>query len=285
MAGLTDYTGITDETPINFPASVPQKPENMQPCENKGVTDKGIVTAAAIGRLGAIAIAILNTVNAVKMAKLHKEIADKYHALAQEARDYYNDTYKPCEKIAVAEACDAPLYKREFDDVQIGRMLVSIRSKLKDTAERTIRSTGRYHTGLMAAGIKDMVIAQAAIESTVAGMGLRYEEARQLARDDLRWQRRASILNIGRDINAAAVSYAELSAGIFGRLGVQAADGVKGAIGYYEALDNRLAPQYPTRNPLIISGPIVRTETQLQPSASMTYLRAAETAEVRKENA
>jgi hypothetical protein len=99
----------------------------------------------------------------------------------------------------------------------------------------------------MAAVIKDGVLAQAGSESTVYGLALRYEEDREQARNDVRWNRRAAILNIGRDLAGAATEYAQLAAGIFGRLGEQSARGAEGAIQWLGANSARQDTVYPQR--------------------------------------
>ena len=221
-------------------------------CCNEGVTDAGLIKASNIARIGAIAVALINTVNAVRMAALQKDIADKYQQMADESREYFNDVYKPCEESAVAEACAAPLYSRIADKVQIGRMLVSVRSKARDSLEQNVRCKTRYCTGQMAAAIKDGVLAQAGSEATVYGLGLRYEEERERARNDVRWSRRAAILNIGRDLAGAATEYAQLAAGIFGRLGEQSAQGAAGAIQWLGYAGQRRDTVYPQKPALVI---------------------------------
>lgn len=220
--------------------------------ERPGVTDEGLISAANIARLGAIAVATLNTTNSVRMAKLQKDIADKYQQMANESREYFNDTYKPCEQSAVAEACSAPLYERKFDKVQIGRMLVSVKSQARDAVEKAVRCKSRYCTGQMAAAIKDGAMAQAGSEATVYGLGLRYEEDRERARNDVRWNRRAAILNIGRDLAGVATEYAQLAAGIFGRLGDQSAQGAAGAMSWLGYSSERRATMYPVQQPYVV---------------------------------
>jgi len=231
---------------------IPIVPQSDSECKNTGVTDEGLIKASNIARIGAIAVALINTANAVRMAVLQKDIADKYQQMADEAREYFNDTYKPCEESAVAEACAAPLYSRDFDKSQIGRMLVSVKSKARDQIEAVIRCKTRYCTGQMAAAIKDGTLAQAGAEATVYGLGLRYEEDRERARNDVRWSRRAAILNIGRDLAGAATEYAQLAAGIFGRLGEQSAQGAAGAVSWLDTDSQRRATQYPQRPGLTI---------------------------------
>lgn len=226
--------------------------DGCPPGEKPGVTDSGLITAANIARIGAIAVAVINTANAVRMAMLQKDIADKYQQMADEAREYFNNTYKPCEQAAVASACAEPLYSRDFDKAQIGRMLVSVKSKSRDATEKALRCNSRYCTGQMAAILKDGVLAQAGAEAAVYGLGIRYEEDRERVRNDVRWNRRAAILNIGRDMAGAATDYAQLAAGIFGRLGEQSAQGAAGAVQWLGYDSARRATQYPTRQPLEI---------------------------------
>ena len=250
-------------------AYVANAAEQDNGCTNKGVTDEGLIKASNIARIGAIAVALINTANAIRMAKLQKDIADKYQQMADESREYFNDTYKPCEESAVSEACSAPLYSRNFDKSQIGRMLVSVKSKARDQIEQAVRCKTRYCTGQMAAALKDGVLAQAGAEATVYGLGLRYEEDRERARNDVRWSRRAAILNIGRDLAGAATEYAQLAAGIFGRLGEQSAQGAAGAIQWLGYSSQRRETMYPQRPGLSIP-PSTRPVTPEVPVVTKT---------------
>lgn len=215
----------------------------------EGITNTGIVTAASIARLAAVAVAVTNTAAAIEMAEKQEKLARNYLKIAQEQNQYYYDVYVPCEDAELEEACSAALYEQHID-VQVGRYKNSVRHDLARQPQKALECLSRYCTGKKAALIKDAVMAEAQALSAAGNLGRRYEEQYADAKDDLRWARRAQALARGRDMMAQAVNFAGFAYGLFGRLGDQAAKGAAGAIGYLGYASARNETIYPSRTPL-----------------------------------
>lgn len=214
-----------------------------------GITDDGVVTAANLARLAAVAVAVINTAAAIEMAEKQEKLAKNYLKIAQEQNQYYYDVYVPCEDAELEEACSAALYE-QHTDVQVGRYKNSVRHDLARQPQKALECLSRYCTGKKAALIKDAVMAEAQALSAAGNLGRRYEEQYADAKDDLRWARRAQALARGRDMMAQAVNFAGFAYGLFGRLGDQAAKGAAGAIGYLGYASARNETIYPNRTPL-----------------------------------
>lgn len=214
-----------------------------------GITDDGVVTAANLARLAAVAVAVINTAAAIEMAEKQEKLAKNYLKIAQEQNQYYYDVYVPCEDAELEEACSAALYE-QHTDVQVGRYKNSVRHDLARQPQKALECLSRYCTGKKAALIKDAVMAEAQALSAAGNLGRRYEEQYEDAKDDLRWARRAQALARGRDMMAQAVNFAGFAYGLFGRLGDQAAKGAAGAIGYLGYASARNETIYPNRTPL-----------------------------------
>lgn len=217
-------------------------------CPNQGVTDDGLISVANIARIGAIAVAVINTLNALKIANLQKDIADKYQAMADEALEYAKTWYRPCESKAVNDACGDSVYERKFDDISIGRMITTVKSKTKRKLEKELTCVPKYCTGKIQNIIKNNLLEQATAEALVAGLGYRYEEDREQARNDVRWNRRAAILNVGRGIPGDVVTYAGLASGLFGGLSDQYSKAAGSAIQYLSYTAERNPTVFPQRN-------------------------------------
>lgn len=214
-----------------------------------GITDNGVITAANLARLAAVAVATINTAAAIKMAEKQEDLAKDYLKIAQEQNQYYYDVYVPCEDTELEEACSAALYEKHTD-AQVGRFKNSVRHATARQPQKAIECLSRYCTGKKAALIKDAVMAEAQALAAAGNMGRRYEEEYADVKDDLRWARRAAALARGRDMMAQAVSLAGFAYGLFGRLGDQAAKGAAGAIGYLGYASERNQTVYPTRDPI-----------------------------------
>lgn len=223
-------------------------------CGKTGITDTGLLQVSTIRTSLATAVAALNVKTARDMAKLQEEIAEDYARLAEDARNYYNDTYKPLEAETLKEVMAEQKYVRDKDGTTTGQMLLSIRAQFVGVIEDKINCTGRYCTGQRAALINDELLKQANAEATVAGMAFRFEDAKETAKNTLRWERRREVLNLGRDIPTKAVAYAELASGIFGSIGKQSSAAAEGIAGWMGHRNNRRETEYPTRPPPLRAG-------------------------------
>lgn len=223
-------------------------------CKTDGVTDEGIISAAKWKTGIAAALAIYNTWNSLRMAKMQRDLGRNYLELAESYRGYYNERYKPLEDDLTKEALKLPKYKRDKEQLYTGQMMVTARGKRAGQIDRAMSCTGRYCTGQRAAIMTDKLLEQAAVESLVAGFAHRHTDNEEKLWNNLRWEKRSAVLNIGRDIPSQASAYADLAANIFGRVGDQAGRAAEGLVGFIGYDNNRATTQYPQqRGPLTVA--------------------------------
>lgn len=139
-------------------------------CINSGVTDAGVFSAAQLRTTLSMAAAAANTYTAYKMARLTEDIADKYASIAEDARKYYNEYYKPLELANIKEVDKLSDYDRTKSPIVAGQMLISARSKFVGELDKKLACTGRYCTGQRAAMITDALLEEAAAEASVAAL-------------------------------------------------------------------------------------------------------------------
>jgi hypothetical protein len=187
--------------------------------------------------VGALVVAGINTAAAIKMADLQADIANKYQAMANENREFYNSFYVPVEKRLVDTVVNTVPYKRVYDEVTIGQMQASIKAKFKGASAKVNRGASRYATGYRVVNIKDTLMAEVTALTQASNMAIREEQDKQRVQDNLRWERRANTLKMGRDLQAQVVSYGQLANGVFGDLGRQAVQGVTGALNWLGFLE------------------------------------------------
>lgn len=231
-----ELIGISSNNTGSFPADDPK-------CKTQGVTNAGIIKSARWQAILNGAILAINTYNSLRMGKLQRDIGQRYQALAEEQRKYYNDRYKPLERDLTREALNLPKYKRDKEQFIAGQMLIDVRGATAGAITNAITCTGRYCTGQRATIMNDMLLQQASTESMVAGMAHRYVDKDEMVHNNLRWDKREQVLRVGRDIPTQAVSYASLASGIFGSIAKQAGDGAEGAIMFLDY--NRGQTNYP----------------------------------------
>ena len=233
-------------------------------CRNTGITDDGVIKSARWKAILSGAVLAYNTVNSLRMAKLQRDLGQKYLELAEEHRKYYNERYKPLEIALTQEALVLPKYVRDKEQLNTGQMLVSVRGRNAGKIDKAISCTGRYCTGQRAAITTDQLLEQAVTESMVAGLGFRYTDREEINHNNLRWEKREQVMKVGRDIPTEAVSYASLAAGTFGSLGKQAGAAAEGAMGFLAY--GRGDTQYPARR-----GPMTVSEYKWTPTKLETF--------------
>lgn len=205
-----------------FGSNTPKESEDDPECQNKGITDEGIQNTSRWKSILSAAIVIYNTLMALKIAKLQRDLGEKYLQLSEDHRNYYNDRYKPLEESMTKEASELPFYERNKDPLYTGQMLVSAKNRTRGTIDKSISCTGRYCTGQRNAIMTDQLLDQVANESLVAGMAHRYADREEITLNNLRWDKREQVLKIGRDIPTETASYANMAMGVLGDLTTQA---------------------------------------------------------------
>ena len=238
--------------------------EDDSECKTTGITDDGVIKSAKWKAILAGAVLAYNTLNSLRMAKLQRDLGQKYLELAEEHRKYYNERYKPLEISLTQEALALPKYVRDKEQLNTGQMLMSVRGRNAGKIDKAISCTGRYCTGQRAAIMTDQLLEQAVTESMVAGLGFRYTDREEINHNNLRWEKREQVMKIGRDIPTEAVSYASLAAGTFGSLGKQAGVAAEGAMGFLAY--GRGDTQYPPRR-----GPMTASEYKWTPTKLETF--------------
>ena len=226
--------------------------EDASCCKTTGITDDGVIKSAKWKAILAGAVLAYNTMNSLRMAKLQRDLGQKYLELAEEHRKYYNERYKPLEISLTQEALALPKYVRDKEQLNTGQMLMSVRGRNAGKIDKAISCTGRYCTGQRATIMTDQLLEQAITESMVAGLGFRYTDREEIIHNNLRWEKREQVMKTGRDIPTEAVSYASLAAGTFGSLGKQADVSAEGAMSFLAY--GRGDTQYPPRGePMTVS--------------------------------
>ena len=213
----------------------------------RGENNTGRATRAALWDAAALAMAVLNSVTAARMASRQMDLARRYLAIARGWHAWYNANFVPLENQELDEALALPKATPYFD-AAIGRARASARFALRGRLLARLRTTSQYATGLRGARLKEELIGQAVALTAAEALGRRNEQARVNILDERRWKRREQVINRGRNLMADNVRFGQLAMGIYGDLGRQAAQGAAGAmfaLGYNPARENTIYGPHP----------------------------------------
>ena len=196
-------------------------------------------------RAAALAISIANGLAQSKIADMQQDLADSYYSMAKSKWDRFYGKFVPLEKALLDEVLTEP--ETEPD-------CAADRKRAKSWTDRA------YGTMEPWAGQKAKAMRLCMSDAEQRFMSLRrerllddtanynYGDDRWFCdwRNDRRWNRRSSVLNLGRNLGTEALKYGDLARSLLNSVGgriEQAASGVVNALGYYGA---RLDTYYPT---------------------------------------
>lgn len=211
---------------------------------NHGLTDSDKTDLAKYWALLTAGVAAYNTGQAVNYVLKQYELAKFYFRVAKWWLDYHKTYFRPVEDQELAETMaleePSPLY-----DQAVGRSQAAGHIRFKNAANKAVQCTSEYCTGLRGQLLRDTMAQEATAAAALAQMGYRNERAYVESRSDVRWKRMLATAARGREMQANAVSSAQLAFGIYGDLGTQAGKAAAGAAtmaGYYWHRNDTIYP-------------------------------------------
>lgn len=196
-------------------------------------------------KAAALAIAIANGVAQSQIADMQQDLADSYYDMAKYKWDRFYGKFVPLEKKLLKEVLNEPLKEMDCgEDMQrasdwVGRAYGAMSSWMR-TKARQMRAC---MDGLDMRRTRN---AQALALADTANYN--YVDDRWFCdySNDKRWNRRSSVLNLGRNLGSEALKYGDVARGLLNTISgqvEQAAQGLVSALGYYGA---RLDTYYPS---------------------------------------
>lgn len=196
-------------------------------------------------KAAALAIAIANGVAQSQIADMQQDLADSYYDMAKYKWDRFYEKFVPLEKKLLKEVLNEPLKEMDCaDDMQrasdwVGRAYGAMQ-------EWTARKAKQMRVCMNALDRRRPRNAQALALADTANYN--YVDDRWFCdySNDKRWNRRSSVLNLGRNLGSEALKYGDVARGLLNTISgqvEQAAQGLVSALGYYGA---RLDTYYPS---------------------------------------
>ena len=196
-------------------------------------------------RAAALIIAIANGVAQSQIADMQQDLADSYYDMAKYKWDRFYDKFVPLEKKLLNEVLSEPLKEMDCaDDRQraeswVGRAYGAMEDWLR-------RKAKAMRTCFSGADSRRPALARTLALADTANYN--YVDDRWFCdySNDKRWNRRSSVLNLGRNLGSEALKYGDVARSLLNTVSgqiEQAANGLVNALGYYGA---RLDTYYPS---------------------------------------
>ena len=196
-------------------------------------------------KAAALAISIANGIAQSKIADRQQDLADRYYRMAEYKWNRFFKKYVPLEKKLLKEVLNEPL--REMDCGDDRSRASSWVSRAYGAMEKWTASKAKsMRMCLSAADLLRPDLRKARAFADVTNYNYADDQWYADYRNDKRWNRRSSVLNLGRNLGSEALKYGDVARSLLNSVSgkiEQAASGLVSALGYYGA---RLDTYYPS---------------------------------------
>lgn len=187
-----------------------------------------------------LAIALANSLAQQQIADLQQQLAERWLSHAEYKLKRFKNAYKPLEVQLLREVTNQPVPKLNCKNAR-SRAQESVRGAYT-TMQRFLRQKAKAYNVCLHEST-DLQQHTMLVDS----MNYNYQDDRWITDflDDRRWNRRSAVLNIGRNNDALAQGYAEVSMKTFGRMENQlnaAAHSAMFGLGYIGAREDTYFP-------------------------------------------
>jgi hypothetical protein len=205
-------------------------------------TDSGQTALHTALAAVSFAVAIWSAYEQMRIAHERYEIAKSYADLAQEEWNRFNEAYAPLEARLIAECLAERLVEPDYAGAR-GQAEQDISLSFGTQNFGEFKRYGLCPDPSLANRLN---LEAAAARDDGVNFGFRHQEYYARTRDDLRWNRRSGLLNIGRNIMSQSLGFAGAADKILAGLGQMAGESAGGAMGYLGYYLNRNQTYYPT---------------------------------------
>lgn len=200
-----------------------------------------------------VAMATINTAAQISIMEKRYEIAKAYANIAKDKWERFRDNYAPLERSMLSEISAEVDPTPDYDGAASrGNEYATL--AFQSGSSTMAHLAKKYAICIDSTQLNDFDFSK--FLSIVDGQNFNYrdEEWFALTMSDIRWNRRSSLLNLGRDLHSQSASYASAANNLLAGLGNLAAEGAAGAtqlLGYLsERRDTAYPEQFSAASPL-----------------------------------
>jgi len=207
--------------------------------------DTGESVYHTIWKAALLAVTALNTAVQISISEKQYQIAKDYANIAKDQWRRFRDAYAPLERAMVNEITNTPEPLPDYEGAK-SRGNTYTRNVFASVRDEMTRLAKKYALCMDKMLLDDMLYAEAITADDSVNFNFRDEEYFATIMSDLRWNRRSSLLNLGRDILAQSVRYADAANRMLGDVSNLANQGASGAMQMLGWLNERRNTIYPT---------------------------------------
>lgn len=192
-----------------------------------------------------LAVAGINTAAQIAIANKQYSIAKDYANLAKDRWNRFVNGYSPFEQAMLNEAKNAPEYNPDYAGAKARADQANNQAFI--STDKTMANLAKaYGLCVDPSLLNDMDYAEAMSADDSTNYGYRDEENYDIAKDDIRWNRRSRLLNLGRDNLQESASYADSANAALSQMKGLVGAGAQGAVNLLGYLSTVRETMYPS---------------------------------------
>lgn len=137
-------------------------------------------------------------------AEKQYDIANRQQDIAESEYGRYSEYFAPCENKSVREECERPEYREDIE-LQVRRAGLAVRAQMATERAMLNRRRTRYCIGAAVAGDRELMIKEMKLVAQAQEQTRRYLEEREFNRQQVYFNRKSQMLNLGKGIPAQTI--------------------------------------------------------------------------------
>lgn len=214
------------------------------PCPT--VNNAGLIESWTWAKAGALLISANSTKAAYDAARDKYKIGKRYHALAKSEWEFFYDTYRPVERVEVAEINEEKMYANDYARSTKGH-LASIDPVFANIDQHRLNLGSKFCVCPDAGIMTQFEIARATISGDTENFARKYAEFYADEHNDIRFARRVAAANRGRSLLSDSTGLASKASNFYGEYADGMSAVAQGAAQFAGFIDKRRPTEYPDR--------------------------------------
>lgn len=191
-----------------------------------------------------IAIATANAAMQIYAISKRFEIAEDYADLAEDEWNRFADNYAPFERALLYSAANEAIYNPDYVGAK-QRAAEQNATIFQDTNQQLSDMAKVYSLCLDTTHLNDLNYTRQLLQTDMTNFGYRDEEDFAVYKHNSRWNRRSSLLNVGRNLLGLAARYAQHADNMWTAFGDSVGNSAQGAMSLLGYLNHARTTQYP----------------------------------------
>lgn len=214
------------------------------PCPT--VNNAGLVESWTWAKAGALLISTNSAKASYDAARDKYKIGKRYHNLAKSEWQFFYDTYRPVERVEIAEINDEKIYKNDYARSTNGH-IASINPVFANIDIHRLSLGSKFCVCADAGVMTQFEVARSTITGDTENFARKYAEFYADEHNDIRFARRAAAANRGRSLLSESTGFASRASNFYGEYAEGMSAVAQGAAQFAGYLDKRRTTTYPDR--------------------------------------